>query len=205
MKYILIYLLISAFNALVVFLLITFIREGFYRIHKPLRPHSSKYLITSSNHIEIQGFNQCAGFSSAYLMRHYGKDVTGDMIYKNMPHLDNGTILPKHVVRLLRNEGFDAGYFRGSIDTLKALVEKGDPVIVFIRSSLDSDILHFVNVVGFDEENIFIVDSLENNINEPSEHYNRKVSLADFRKIWNTSRTIMPLHRNTFIKAEVKP
>ncbi len=199
------YYLCSVVVTVIVYLLITCIREGFYRFYGSSKPQESAYIIDVPNRFEIQGFNQCAGFSSAYMMRHFGRDITGDEVYSKMPHLKNGTILPKHVVSLFRKEGFDATYFRGSLDTLKSLVEQGDPVIVFIRSSLNSNILHFVNMVGFDEKNIFIVDSLENNINEPSGHYNRKVSNEEFLKLWNTSRFVMPLHKNTFIRVKVKP
>lgn len=192
------YYLCSVVVTVIVYLLITCIREGFYRFYGSSKPQESAYIIDVPNRFEIQGFNQCAGFSSAYMMRHFGRAIKGDEAYQKIPKLKNGTILPKHLRSFLRKEGFAANYFRGSLDTLKAEVEKGNPVIVFIRSYKGSKTLHYVNVVGYDENNIYIAETIEDYINCPSELYNRKVSNEDFLDLWNTAMFIMPLHKNTF-------
>ena len=190
--------LINLISTLVIFLLITCFREGFYRFHKALKPKATSYFVDAPNTIEIQGFNQCAGFSSAYLMRHFGRNITGFEAYQKMPKLKNGTILPKHLLSFLRQEGLAAGYYKGSLDTLKAEVEKGNPVIVFIRSYKGSKTLHYVNVVGYDENNIYLAETIEDYINSPSKLYNRKLSNEDFLALWNTAMFIMPLHKYTF-------
>ena len=202
LRFIVLYLLISLINAVVVFLLVTTIREGFFKIKKASKPSSVSYIVKTPNRFEIQGFNQCAGYSSAYLMRHFGMDVNGEDIYKKMPKMKNGTILPKHVLSLLRKEGFNANYYRGSLNTLESVVEKGNPVIVFVRSYKGASLLHYVNVVGFDPENIYIVDSLEDYINSQDPFYNRKIPVNEFLELWNTSMFIMPLHKNTFFEIE---
>ncbi len=190
--------LINMISTVVIYLLVTCFREGLYRFHKAQRPNAASYIVDVPNTIEIQDFNQCAGFSSAYLMRHFDRNITGAEAYQKMPRLKNGTILPKHLRSFLRKEGFAANYYRGSLETLKAEVEKGHPVIVFIRSYKGSKTLHYVNVVGYDENNIYIAETIEDYINCPSKLYNRKLSTEDFLALWNTAMFIMPLHKNTF-------
>ena len=201
-KYYVIIAILSIFNTILTYLLLTCFNEGFYRVSKHSKPKVSKSIITRSNKFEIQGHNECAGYSSAYLMRHYGKDARGSEVYHKMPHLKNGTILPKHLIALLKSEGFKARYYRGSLDSVKKVVEQGDPVIVFIRSCAGSNLLHYANVVGYDEKYIYIAESEEEYINENNSLYNRKVSVSDFMALWDTSRFMMPLHKNTYITVE---
>ena len=40
-------------------------------------------------------------------------------------------------------------------------MQKGNPVIVMIRVQKDKDWLHYVPVVGFDEEHVFLAESVE--------------------------------------------
>lgn len=48
------------------------------------------------------------------------------------------------------------------------------------RSAVGYRYLHYIAVVGFDEEYIYTADSLENHVNSDSKLYNRRVPIADF-------------------------
>ncbi|WP_157047637.1 hypothetical protein [Cellulosilyticum ruminicola] len=45
-----------------------------------------KFMIAQPNHIDMQQNVECAGYSSAYLLRHFGKEASGQEMYKNMPN-----------------------------------------------------------------------------------------------------------------------
>ena len=95
-------------------------------------------------------------------------------------------------------------------------LEKGRPVIVVIRSFVDKSYLHFATVTGYDEEKVYIADSIQSWVNvdkdgnaiEPaletaptsdeSVYYNRTIPVEEFKKLWNTSMLKMPLYRNMF-------
>ncbi|MBO7426040.1 MAG: C39 family peptidase [Clostridiales bacterium] len=187
-------------GTVLIYLLVTGIREGLYKIHRSEKPDKSSYMIQTPNSFEIQGYNQCAGFSSAYLMRHYGRTITGQEAYQKMPKLKNGTVLPRNLLKFLKSEGLKAGYYRGNTDTIKSIVEKGDPVIVLIRSFKGSKTLHYVNIVGYDEDNLYLAETIEDYINADDPGYNRIVRTEDFIELWNTSMFVIPLHKNTFFK-----
>ena len=59
------------------------------------------------------------------------------------------------------------------MNALKNEVAKGKPVIVLIRIETKKTYLHFVLVVGFDKNNLFLSESLERFENCKNEHYNR--------------------------------
>ncbi|WP_310225055.1 hypothetical protein [Paenibacillus qinlingensis] len=44
--------------------------------------------------------------------------------------------------------------------------------------------LHFVPVVGFDDEYFYLADSLEHTINCNGTRYNRKILVHDFEALW---------------------
>ena len=86
----------------------------------------------------------------------------------------------------------------GNITALKNEIAKGSPVIVMIRSRIGSSSLHFVCVTGYDEDNFFIAESVDEFKNVSGKYYNRKISAEDFKKLWNTSMFKMPLYKNIF-------
>lgn len=58
--------------------------------------------------------------------------------------------------------------------------------------------LHFVPVVGFDEDNLYLADSAAGFANCSERGYNRKISTKDFLVLWNTAMLKMPLYARTF-------
>ncbi|MGN6714671.1 C39 family peptidase [Anaerocolumna jejuensis] len=158
------------------------------------------HIITSKNYIDIQKNFECSAYSTAYLMRHYGIQANGEDIYKIMPNkMNNGYVYPKGVVRLLKQQGFKATIRIGNITELKREVSKDTPVIVFIKVYKDKSYLHYVPVVGFDDEYFYIAESLKELINVKDMSYNRRVSIAEFKKLWNTSDFKMPLYKYAYI------
>ena len=128
--------------------------------------YPTTYLITQKNRIDIQKKFECSAYSIAYLMRHYGIQANGEDIYKVISYkMRNGYVYPKGIVRLLKQQGLKATIRIGNIVTLKKEVSKGTPVIVFIKVYKNKSYLHYVPVIGYDEENFYIAESLKDLIN----------------------------------------
>ena len=63
----------------------------------------------------------------------------------------------KGIADLFKEKGFNVCYHSGNLNTLKhELKNSGNTIIVMIRIQKDKNYLHYVPVVGFDENNIFI-------------------------------------------------
>lgn len=158
------------------------------------------HIITKKNHIEIQKNFECSAYSTAYLMRHLGIQADAEDIYKIMPNkMSNGYVYPKGIVRLLKQQGFKATIRIGNIEELKKEVSKDTPVIVLIKVYKNKSYLHYVPVIGYDEKNLYIAESLKDLINTNEINYNRRISISEFKKLWNTSDLKMPLYKYTYI------
>lgn len=159
------------------------------------------FLIEKENYSENQGKCECAGFSSAYVYRHLGLEAKGMDTYKEMPCKGpKGYVYCRGIVRLARRHGLKARLRTGNLTALKNAVAKGNPVIVMLRSKEGSRGLHYVPVVGYDEEFIYLMDSVGSNRNEKNPHYNRRLSIKDFQKLWNISMLRQPLYFNLFFE-----
>lgn len=77
-------------------------------------------------------------------------------------------------------------------------MQKGNPVIVMIRVQKDKDWLHYVPVVGFDEEHVFLAESLSKLINCKNVLYNRRLRNEEFLQLWNTAMLKQPFYKNTY-------
>lgn len=157
------------------------------------------YVVEGKNRIDIQTDFQCSAFASAYVLRHFGIDASGIKLYEKMPHkMRNGYVYPKGIRELLQRYGINVNYSRGSLLALKQELQKGHPVIVMIRVRKDKDWLHYVPVVGYDEEYVFVAESLTELVNCQGNSYNRKIANAEFLQLWNTAMIKMPFYRNTY-------
>lgn len=158
------------------------------------------HIVSKKNRIDIQKNYECSAYSTAYIMRHFGFQAKGEDIYKIMPNkMRNGYVYPKGIVKLLVQQGFKATLRIGNIAELKKEVSKDAPVIVFIKVYNNKSYLHYVPVVGYDEENLYIAESLKELINTNNINYNRRISILEFKKLWNTSDLKMPLYKYTYI------
>lgn len=170
------------------------------------RDYPSNYLIQQNNRIDLQKNTECAAFSTAYLLRHFGIEAEGESLYTHFPCKTRaGNVYPKGIRKILREKGFKTSYYKGDIHTLKYEVSKGTPVIVFIKVQKGLNNLHFVPVVGYDKEYIYLSESLGHLVNydDDNKKYNRKVPIKEFQKLWNVKRIHMPIASNTYIAVDI--
>jgi len=150
-----------------------------------------------------QKSTECAGFSLAYVLRSYGISVTGEEVYASIRgKMRNGAVMPRIFLRTIKNYGLQARYVKGNLKTLKYDLSQGRRVIVFIRTRLDKNWLHYVPVVGYDEEHVFIAESMPSLENCREKNYNRKMTNAEFLKYWNTGWFYMPFYKYTYLVME---
>lgn len=118
--------------------------------------------------------------------------------------MKSGYVYPKGVYDMLRSYGMKVKYCRGNLNALKVDLQKGNPVIVMIRVQKDKDWLHYVPVVGFDEEHVFLAESLSELINCKNVLYNRRLRNEEFMQLWNTAMLKQPFYKNTYFVAKSK-
>lgn len=165
------------------------------------RCYPSRFLPTGTNRIDFQSAMECSAFASAFVLRHFGQDASGEELYREMPcRRRDGSVYPRGVKKLLSRQGLKAVYCTGNLNALKREIASGTPPIVLIRTYPGRKWLHYVPVVGYDESGFFLADSLAELSNCSGNGYNRKVENADFRRLWNTSMLKMPLYRHTFFR-----
>lgn len=93
---------------------------------------------------------------------------------------------------MLRSYGMKVKYCRGNLNALKVDLQEGNPVIVMIRGQKDKVWLHYVPVVGFDEEHVFLAESLSELIKCKNVLYNRRLRNEEFLQLWNTAMLKQP-------------
>ena len=198
-------LLIILMNYLIITNIVDIILLGAFSFRFSAGCHTEQFVITKENRIDMQKGFQCSAFSTAYVLRHFDKEVDGGTLYSVMPHkMKSGYVYPKGVYDMLRSYGMKAKYCRGNLNALKVDLQKGNPVIVMIRVQKDKDWLHYVPVVGFDEEHVFLAESLSELINCKNVLYNRRLRNEEFMQLWNTAMLKQPFYKNTYFVAKSK-
>lgn len=167
--------------------------------HFSFRCRYKQFVITKKNRIDFQDGNQCAAFSSAYVLRHWGIEAAGDVLYESMTgKTKDGCVYPSGIRKQFMQYGFCARYCTGNQNALKNEISKGNPVIVMLRSRVGQNFLHYVPVVGYDENNFYLADSWNEFANCEEKYYSRRIEKRAFQKLWNTGMMKMPLYRNTY-------
>lgn len=157
---------------------------------KALAPEA--YLIASENYFDYQSGMECAAYSSAYLLRHYGSEADGLKLFETFPQkAPDGGIMPYGIEAFFEKRGYDAEFNHdGTIEALKAEIHKGAPVIVFIHVRVpytSTHDTHYVPLVGYDSEYFYFAESLAEFANckdETGLSYNRKTKITDFEQLW---------------------
>ena len=155
----------------------------------------SCFIADTGNRIDLQEGDRCSAYAAAYVLRSQGKEISGDDLYPEMKRIF-GFVPPASVAKVLTNHGCDARAYHGNVDTLKARVSEGNPVIVFIRVPHDT---HYAVVTGYDEEYIYLADSTAENANADEALYNRRVTTSEFKKLW---RTVSLVPADTYIAVD---
>ena len=185
----------TCFSAFVITTIVDIIVMGSFSLRILKSNKISQFVVQKENRIDIQKGNECSGYATAYLLRHYDIPANGTEIYQKMPYkASDGCVPPKGIKKVLESYGFHVKYCAGNLNALKAEVCKGNPVIVFIKVKRGKKWLHFVPVVGYDEGNLFLADSAAGSANCSEKAYNRRISNKDFLALWNTSMLKMPLY-----------
>lgn len=149
--------------------------------------HPSSYLISPNPAPDTQKTCECSGCSSAYLLRFYGENANGVELFnqQSFPCKHSEGAYPKCFKILFEEQygNYTTAYYTGTTDDLKNAVSKGTPVIVLL---FNGKTLHYVPVVGYDEEHFFIQDSVDEYRNvDDCDNFNRSVEIPVFDKMWN--------------------
>lgn len=139
-------------------------------------------IMADYNYIDFQEGNECSAYASAFVMRHLGKQIAGPDLYRDVRRIF-GFVPVSHVVSLFQNYGYHAEACHGDLNTMKRHLIDGVPVIAFVRVPGDT---HYVVIVGYDEDFIYLVDSIYDNSNADGGWYNRKLRAGEFENIWKT-------------------
>ena len=146
----------------------------------------------AENRIDYQTDGKCAAYAAAYLLRHFGENADGEKLFPELKR-QFGFVSANSIVNVFEEHGYRAKARHGSIDTLKQRLTEGNPIIVFIRIPGDT---HYAVVVGYDEQYIYLADSLAENANASDAQYNRVLTTEDFEAVWKTE---IPLPDNIYI------
>lgn len=142
------------------------------------------YFVSNFSYVDYQENNECSAYAAAYVLRCFGENVSGKQLYPSMRR-SFGMMTARSVVAVIESQGYSATAYHGSVDTLKQRLTKGYPIICFIKNGKDT---HYVAVVGYDTEYVYLADSIKENANvSNSDLYNRKVKIKDFEKLWKNN------------------
>ena len=142
---------------------------------------------SSENRIDCQTDGKCAAYAAAYLLRHFGEDTDGEALFPELRRT-LGFVSANSIVDVFERHGYQAKACHGSVDTLKQRLTEGNPITVFIQIPGDT---HYAVVIGYDEQHMYLVDSLAENANASDARYNRVLTTEDFEAVWKTG-TLLP-------------
>lgn len=206
MKIFLLTALIYLINTIVIITVIDITLMGALHIRLSLTSSVMQYVITKENRIDFQEGNECSTFSCAYVLRHFGIEADGNSLYEKISgKRPDGTVYPKGIRKLLSEYGIRTKYCTGTLSALKREIAKGNPVTVMLRTYAGKSWLHYVPVIGFDRKHLFIAESFRDLVNCEEAFYNRKVTVKEFKRLWNTADWKMPFYRHTYITAARPP
>lgn len=160
---------------------------------------SPSYMLAVNGSIPSQNGKECAAYASAFTMRYFNQDRDPIDAYKTFKgKLKDGTIVPKGIVSYFKDQNLKAHYHKGNFEKLKRHISRGIPVIVFIKVEASQPYLHYVPVVGYDDEYVYLAESLPQLINVWDKPYNRRVPIDTFMSLWDIGSLKMPYHSFTY-------
>ncbi|MGN0327678.1 MAG: C39 family peptidase [Lachnospira sp.] len=160
----------------------------------------TKFVYSQDNRYAYQSGEDCAGYATAYVLRNEGIEAEGEAVYKNMGRFF-GKVAVHNIIDEFQKYDITARAYHGNIDTLKSRISEGKPVIALVTITIGTHKgLHYLVVVGYDSEYIYLADSTgpKTNIFD-KQQYNRKVTYREFEELWETN--IYPVN-NIYIVVE---
>lgn len=147
----------------------------------------TSFMIESdTNFVEYQTGKDCAGYATAYVLRHLGEEVEGRHLYKEMSFKVGKGVALGGVRKAFADYGYDATSYTGTLDTMKKRLTMGKPIVAFV--TIGEIGRHYVVVVGYDEEYIYLADSTGAAKNIFQNNWmNRKVTYEEFEQLWQTN------------------
>lgn len=136
----------------------------------------------AGNRLDYQTDGKCAAYAAAYLLRHFGEEANGEALFPELKR-PFGFASANSIADLLERHGHPAKACCGSVDSLKQRRAQGHPILVFIRIPGDT---HYAVLVGYDEEHMYLADSLAENANAADAQYNRVMTMEEFESVWKT-------------------
>ena len=166
-----------------------------------LKVDNPSFQVSVLNSYEDQPPGQCAGYSSAYILRHYGAEAQGNVVYKEMSFKIpiSGYVLPKGIINYFKKLGYEAKIYKGDISTLKSRLTADVPIIVLIGNGHRWQ--HYMTLIGYSDEvqELYFYDSrIETDENRllPG---NRTLSEDYFMTLWDNG---LPIFNHVYIKVE---
>lgn len=153
---------------------------------------ASYFCETRGNHIAQQTDGKCAAYASAYVLRYFGEHSDGETVYPEIKRT-LGFVPAKSIAAFFEAHGYSAQAYHGDLATLKQRLTAGVPVIAFVSIPRDT---HYLVVVGYDAQYLYLADSLAQSADSGDVPYNRRITTAEFEAIWHTAT---PLSDNIYI------
>ncbi len=187
--------------------LITFVII-FYLFNYNIYPGKENYLTTipdrflinsSFSNLKQQEPNMCAGYSASFVLQHYGIDIPGIESYREMAyHIPfNIGIPPYRLVHHLNNSGLITSIYRGNLLNLKTHIASEHPVIVLIGNGFHWQ--HYIVLLGYNmnKQTLYFYDP-QRAVNPLNNRFyiNRRISFADFYKLWSNG---LPIYNHVYI------
>ncbi|AFQ44260.1 hypothetical protein [Desulfosporosinus meridiei] len=171
------------------------------REFKAERP-PDRYEISINTGFERQGKNQCAAFSTAFVLRTFGQSLQGAEVYAKIPYKIpiSGYVLPKGVVSYFQSQGFSPAIYRGDLNSLKTrLVQGNEPIIVLVGNGLFWQ--HYMTFLGYDDKKkeLYFFDSGRDNDENADLTGNRTMTEDYFLKWWSNG---LPVYNHVYITVE---
>jgi len=150
---------------------------------------------------ELQGKNQCAAYSTAFVLRNSGEQAKGLEVYAKIPYKIpiSGYVLPKGILSYFKSQGLKSMIYKGDMSSLKArLVQESAPIIVLVGNGLFWQ--HYMTLVGFDDDKneLYFVDSNKGNDENARLPGNRTMTNDYFLKWWSNG---LPVFNHVYITA----
>ncbi len=153
---------------------------------------SEYFCETGGNYIAHQTDGKCAAYAAAYILRHFGEQADGEVVYPEIKRT-LGFVPAKSIEAFFAARGYSAQAYHGNVDSLKRSLTAGVPVIAFVSIPGDT---HYLVVVGYDAQYLYLADSLVQAADSGDLPYNRRLTAAEFEAIWHTDT---PLSDNIYI------